>query len=120
MGNTLASRRTRRITCSCPFSQATLQLDGSADLLQGFRPSVTTAPFGCQEPAAHFRPRFQEQVMATVANVVSLYWDLVTDNEDLKVKQHTYGIDKKLYEDNQRRASWGPSLHRHHSWRKPR
>jgi len=39
--------------------------------------------------------------------VVGLYWDLVTFNDDLKVKQHTFELNKKLYEDNQRRAELG-------------
>ena len=45
--------------------------------------------------------------MATVSNVVTLYWDLVSDIEALKVKQQTLELDTKLYQDNKRRADLG-------------
>src|SRR5262249_17478264 len=44
---------------------------------------------------------------ATVSNVVNLYWDLVSFNEDLKIKRQTLDLDTKLYEDNKRRAELG-------------
>ena len=46
-------------------------------------------------------------MITTVASVVSLYWDLVTFNNDLKIKQQTLDLDTKLYEDNKRRADLG-------------
>jgi outer membrane protein len=51
--------------------------------------------------------QFKSQVIATVAGVVSLYWDLVTFDNDLRIKQQTLELDTKLYEDNKRRAELG-------------
>ncbi|MBV9744564.1 MAG: TolC family protein, partial [Acidobacteriia bacterium] len=49
----------------------------------------------------------RQQLIATVANVANLYWDLVNFNEDLRVKRQTLDLDTKLYHDNQRRAELG-------------
>ncbi len=43
---------------------------------------------------------FKQQVMTTVAGVVNLYWDLVSFNEDLKVKVKAVEVAQKFYEDN--------------------
>ena len=51
--------------------------------------------------------QFKNQVINTVSSVVSLYWDLVTFDNDLKIKQQTLDLDTKLYEDNKRRAELG-------------
>ena len=50
---------------------------------------------------------FKEQVMATVKNVVDLYWDLVSFNETLKVKRTALELAQKLYEDNKKRVAAG-------------
>jgi outer membrane protein TolC len=46
-------------------------------------------------------------VITTVASVVNLYWDLVTFDNELKIKQETLDLDTRLYEDNTRRAELG-------------
>jgi outer membrane protein TolC len=51
--------------------------------------------------------QFKEQVIATVSSVVNLYWDLVSFDEDLKVKQQALTLDTQQYEDNKRRAELG-------------
>lgn len=43
---------------------------------------------------------FKQQVMTTIAGVVNLYWDLVSFNEDLKVKLQAVDVAKKFYEEN--------------------
>ena len=50
---------------------------------------------------------FKSQVIATVANVADLYWDLVTFNENLRVRQQALELNQKLYTDNKRRAELG-------------
>jgi outer membrane protein TolC len=50
---------------------------------------------------------FKQQVMATVNNVVGLYWDLVSFNDSLKIRQQTLDLNTRLYEDNKRRAELG-------------
>jgi len=91
-----------------PYSQGTLSFTIQQNLLQGFRPSVNNRAIR----QAHNNLRsgdltFRNQVMATVYNVVSLYWDLVADIESLKVKQRTLELNTRLYEDDKRRAQLG-------------
>jgi outer membrane protein len=50
---------------------------------------------------------FRAQVIATVKNVTDLYWDLVSFNSDLKVKQQAVELAQKLYEDNKKRVTLG-------------
>jgi outer membrane protein TolC len=108
MGNTLGVTQNSPYNLFSPFSQATLQLTVQQNLLQGFRQSVNSRAIRVAKNQRHISDlTFKNQVMSSVANVVSLYWDLVSDNESLKVKQHTYELNKKLYEDNQRRAELG-------------
>src|ERR1039458_3558826 len=108
MGNTLGVTQNSPYNLFTPYSQSTLQLAVQQNLLQGFRPSVNNRAIRVAKNQRHISDlTFKNQVMSSVANVVSLYWDLVTDNEDLKVKQHTFELNKKLYEDNQRRAELG-------------
>jgi outer membrane protein TolC len=108
MGDTLGVTQNSPYNMFNPFSQATLQLGITQNLLQGFRPSVNNRAIRVAKNQRHISDlTFKNQVMTTVASVASLYWDLVTDNEDLKVKQHTYELNKKLYEDNQRKAELG-------------
>jgi len=108
MGDTLGVTQNSPYNMFNPYSQATLQLGVTQNLLQGFRPSVNNRAIRVAKNQRHISDlTFKSQVMTTVANVVGLYWDLVTFNDDLKVKQHTFELNKKLYEDNQRRAELG-------------
>ena len=50
---------------------------------------------------------FKEQVIATVKNVIDLYWDFVSLNDNLRSKQKSLEIAQKLYEDNRKRAAIG-------------
>jgi outer membrane protein len=50
---------------------------------------------------------FRQQVIDTVAGIVRLYMDLVSLNEDLKVKRETLRLAERLYEDNQNKVQQG-------------
>ncbi len=50
---------------------------------------------------------FKQQVMTTVAGIVNLYWDLVSFNEDVKVKQKALEVAQKFYEDNKKQVEIG-------------
>lgn len=50
---------------------------------------------------------FREQVINTVANIVNLYWDLVSYNEDVKVKRQALALAEKLRSDNQKQVEIG-------------
>jgi outer membrane protein TolC len=91
-----------------PFSQGSLAVSVTQNLLQGFRPSINNRQIRIAKNQLRISDlTFKNQVMATVASVVGLYWDLVSDIEMLKVKQQTLDLDTKLYTDNKRRAELG-------------
>jgi outer membrane protein TolC len=50
---------------------------------------------------------FQQQVVSTVSGVIRLYYDLVSLNEDLRVKRQTQATAQRLYEDNQSKVEQG-------------
>lgn len=50
---------------------------------------------------------FRQQIISTVAGVIRLYWDLVSLGEDVKVKQQTLALARKLYDDNQAKVEAG-------------
>lgn len=50
---------------------------------------------------------FKQQVIATVTSVINLYWDLVSFNEDVKVRQKALDLAVKLYGDNKKQVEIG-------------
>jgi outer membrane protein TolC len=50
---------------------------------------------------------FKQQVIYTVANVINLYWDLVSFNEDVAVKRQALTLAQKLYDDNRKQVEVG-------------
>ena len=91
-----------------PVDQASLNLSVTQNLLNGFGIAVNKRVLNVAKNNLRVTDlQFKEQVIATVANVVNLYWDLVSFNDDLKVKQQTLELDTTLYKDNQRRAELG-------------
>lgn len=108
MSNQLGVAQNSPFNMFSPYSQASLSLTINQNLLQGFRPSVNSRAIHVAKNQLTISDlTFKNQVMATVANVASLYWDLVSDIESLKVKQQTLQLDTKLYNDNKRRAELG-------------
>ena len=108
MGNQFGVTQNSPYNMFSPYSQGTLSFSVQQNLLQGFRPSVNNRAIRVAKNQLHISDlTFKNQVMATVANVVSLYWDLVSFGDALKVKQQTLELDTKLYSDNKRRAELG-------------
>jgi outer membrane protein TolC len=50
---------------------------------------------------------FRSQLLNLVANVLNLYWDLVSDNNDLKARQSTLNVAQKFYDDTKREIELG-------------
>lgn len=50
---------------------------------------------------------FRSQLQDLVANVVNTYWDLVSDNEDLKAKQRALDFAQHFYEDTKHEVDLG-------------
>src|ERR1051326_3161100 len=108
MGNTIGVTQNSPFNMFSPYTQASLSFSIQQNLLQGFRPSVNRRAITVAKNQIHVSDlQFKNQVMATVNNVVNLYWDLVSFNESLKVKQKTLELNTKLYNDNKRRSELG-------------
>jgi outer membrane protein TolC len=91
-----------------PSTNSSLSLSVTQNLLRGFRPSINNREIRIAKNQVRISDlTFENQIIATVGNVVGLYWDLVNDNDVLKVRQKTLDLDTTLYEDNKRRADLG-------------
>jgi len=108
MTNTLHYSQNSPFSDFNPFSQATLSVGVTQNLLQAFRPSVNNRYIRVAKNSLRISDlTFKNQVMATVTSVVNLYWDLVSDIEGLKVKQMTLDLNTRQYNDNKRKADLG-------------
>lgn len=91
-----------------PISTGSLSLGITQNLLNGFGLAVNKRAY--HKARNNLKANdltFKNQVIATVANVVNLYFDLVTYNDDLKVSQETLRLNTQLYEDTKKRADLG-------------
>ena len=91
-----------------PYTLGNLGLTVTQPLLQGFgaannRRFITIAKNNLKISEEVFR----QQVIDTLASVVRLYWDLVSLNEDVRVKQQALTLAQKLYEDNKAQVEVG-------------
>lgn len=53
------------------------------------------------------RDTFRSQLLNLVVRVLNLYWDLVTDNDDLKARQNTLDVAQKFYDDTRQKIGLG-------------
>jgi outer membrane protein len=91
-----------------PYDSGSLGLTITQPLLNGFGVALNQRSYHKAKNNLKANDlQFKNQVISTVASVVNLYWDLVTFNNDLKIKQQTFELDSRLYEDNKRRAELG-------------
>lgn len=91
-----------------PSTGSALSIQITQNLLKGFRPSINNRVIRVAKNQMRISDlTFQQQIIATVTNVVSLYWDLVNDYDTLRIRQQALELNTKLYEDNKRRAELG-------------
>ncbi len=91
-----------------PYTSATLGVTVTQRLLQGFsladnRRYIRIARNN-QSVSEYV---FKEQVISTISSVIRLYWDLVSLNEDLRVKRDALRLAEKLLENNQTQVETG-------------
>ncbi len=91
-----------------PYTTSSLDLLITQPLLQGFgfavnRRTIRVAKNNLRLEDAVFR----QQVIATVSNIVGLYWNLVTLNAQVKVAREALGVSEKLYGDNKKQVEVG-------------
>jgi outer membrane protein len=106
--NTIGFRQNSPNSDFNPYTSATLQLQITQNLLQGFGIAVNNRAIRVARNQRRGSDlTFQQQVITTVANVVTLYWDLVSFNDSLRIKRQALEVNQTLYEENKRRAELG-------------
>jgi len=91
-----------------PNTASSLDLTVTQPLLQGFGLALNNRTIRIAKnniKAADLV--FKQQLINTVANVVSLYWSLVAANLNVDVKNQAVAVSQKLYEDNQKQVEVG-------------
>jgi outer membrane protein TolC len=91
-----------------PIDYGSLSLSVTQNLLQGFGPSANSRYIriaGNNVKVSDLQLKFQ--VITTVASVLNLYWDLVTFNEDLRLKRQALEASRKLFEDTKKEVAIG-------------
>lgn len=91
-----------------PFTNANFRVQLQQNLLQGFGIAVNNRNIRVAKNNLKVADlTFKAQVITTVSSIVNLYWDLVSFNEDVKVKQKALDLARKLYEDNKKQVEIG-------------
>ncbi len=91
-----------------PFTSGFMNLQVTQPLLQGFSYAVNSRNIRIAKNNVRVSDLvFREQVIATVAAIVNLYADLVSFNEDVKVRQQALTLAEKLYNDNRKQVEIG-------------
>jgi outer membrane protein len=91
-----------------PFTSGYMNMQFNQPLLRGFSYAVNSRNIRIAKNNVKVSDLvFREQVIATVAAVVNLYADLVSFNEDVKVRQQALSLAEKLYNDNKKQVEIG-------------
>ncbi len=91
-----------------PYTSAALSLTLSQRLLQGFSIAVNRRYIRIARNDENLSDQvFKEQVISTVSSVIRLYWDLVSLNEDVRVKRNALRLSEMLLENNQTQVETG-------------
>jgi outer membrane protein TolC len=91
-----------------PSTTGALSLNISQPLLQGFGRALNSRLIRIAKNNRGVSDLvFRQQVITTVSSVVNLYWNLVSFNEDVKVKKQALTLAEKLYNDNKKQVEIG-------------
>ena len=91
-----------------PFVNSSFGLTITQPLLQGFGASLNKRYIRIARNSQKVADLvFRQQVMDTVSGIARLYTDLVSLNEDVKVKQEALLLAERLYEDNKNQVEQG-------------
>lgn len=78
------------------------------NLLQGFGAGVNGRFIRvAQKNFQGAQETFRSQLLNVVANVLNLYWDLVTDDDDVAVRQRAVDQAQKVYDDTRKQIELG-------------
>jgi outer membrane protein TolC len=91
-----------------PYTTSSADLLVTQPLLQGFGLSVNNRQIRVARNNLQVADNtFRQQVIATVANVANLYWNLVSLNAAVKVARDSLSVSEKLYNDNRKQVEVG-------------
>lgn len=91
-----------------PFTRSNVQVSLQQRLLQGFGLAVNNRNIRVAKNNLKVADlTFKLQVITTVSSTINLYWDLVSFNQDVAVKQKAVDLAQKLYEDNKKQVEIG-------------
>lgn len=91
-----------------PFTSGYLDLYMTQNLLEGWGVHVNNRYIRIARNNLKVTDlQLQRQVITTVSAILNLYWDLVSFNEDRRIKETALATAQKLYEDNQYQAGLG-------------
>ena len=91
-----------------PSLTSSLALNFRQSLTQGFGRSINSRLIRIARNNREVSDlAFKQQVIQTVSQVQNLYWDLVSFNEDVRVRQQSLALAEKLYNDNKRQVEIG-------------
>src|ERR1700733_1930423 len=91
-----------------PYTTGYLDLVVNQSLLQGFGIGVNNRNIRVAKNNLKVTDiQLTLQVITTVSAVLNLYWDLVSFNEDLRIKQEALNTAQTLYEGNQKQVQIG-------------
>jgi outer membrane protein len=91
-----------------PYTNGTLDLQVTQNLLNGFGTAVNTRNIRVQKNNLKVTDlQFKQQLITTVTAALNLYWDLVSFNQDLKARQEEVGTAQQLLDNNQKQVDIG-------------
>jgi outer membrane protein len=91
-----------------PFTSGGLNLQLTQPLLRGFGFATNSRFIRVAKNNVRVSDLvFKQQVIQTVTSIINLYSDLVSFNENVKVKQQALALNQKLYNDNKKQVEIG-------------
>lgn len=91
-----------------PYEQSTLTVELTQPLLNGFgRIANTRYIIEAKNTVKVGESQFAQQVIATVTQVATDYWELVFARENVKVEQVAVAADQQLYNNNKKQLEIG-------------
>jgi outer membrane protein TolC len=91
-----------------PFTSGSLDFFVQQPLLQGFSIAANNRYIRVAKNNMKVSDlQLKRQVITTVSAVLNLYWDLVSFNDDLRIREQALATAQKLLEDNQHQVELG-------------
>jgi len=91
-----------------PYTSGAIDFNINQSLLQGFGRAVNNRNIRVAKNNLKVMDlTVKLQVITTISAVLNLYWDLVSFNEDLRIKRQALGLAQQLYEDNEAQVKLG-------------